>query len=297
MVNGSLRPIPEPVEIAVLSSKYSRIYWHEMASCYICVKSVSPFGVDFYDSEWSPFVDNYGYKLNFSSLEKVKSIEFVGYIVVFMTENGIRYIIYGNGTYRWLGEFPPIPDFSVSLSSKIHVVTTETAFTKSNIDTDISSTWEYNSRGYFDECISMANKSGYYVDRALFKFALRLYDGSYIYTSHLICASDESNIDGVLRDGHNLTAFPVSSTNGETCYKVKVLAFKPMFVFSNLDLGNWEGIVAGIDVFTTGSIMGKKIGTATTTLYDTATKQRTTEKYEVYIKKELDELWNDINNA
>ena len=116
MVNGSLQPVPEPVEVAVLSSKYSKIYWHDMASCYICVCSDSYNSVDFYDSEWNLMVDNYGYKLNFSSLEKVKSIEFVGYIVVFMTENGIRYIIYGNGTYRWLGEFPPIPDFSVSLS-------------------------------------------------------------------------------------------------------------------------------------------------------------------------------------
>lgn len=297
MVNGSLRPIPEPVEIAVLSSKYSRIYWHEMASCYICVKSVSPFGVDFYDSEWSPLVDIYGYKLNFTSIENVKSIEFAGYIAVFMTENGMQYIIYGNGTYRWLGEYPPIPELTVSLSSKVHVVTTETAFTRSNIDTDISSTWEYNSRGYFDECISMANKSGYYVDRALFRFALRLYDGSYIYTSHIICASDENNIDGLSRDARNLQASPVNGTGNESCYKAKVLAFKPMFEFSNLDLVNWEGIVVGIDVFTTGSIMGKKIGTATTTLLDTATKQRTTEKYEVYINKELDEIWNEINDA
>ena len=297
MVNGSLKPIPETVETAVLSEKYSKIYWHDKASCYVCVKSDAPYGVCFYDAEWNTLLDNNGKKLNFPLFNNVKFIEFLGYIVICMTQDGIRYLIYNNGTYRWLGESPSVPKLSVTLSSKLYDVMTETEFTKSRVDTDISSTWGYNSRGYFDECISKANKAGYYIDRALFRFALRLYDGSYVYCSHVIYASDENELNGVRRDAGNMVASPVDEDGAESCYDVKVLAFKPKFEFHNLELENWEGVVVGIDVFTTGSIMGNKLVTTTTTLLDSETKQTTTEKYEVYREKELDELWNDINNA
>ena len=297
MVNGSLRPIPETELKTVLPEKYSKIYWHDKASCYICVKSDMPNGVCFYDSQWNVLLDNNGEKLDFPLLEKVRHIEFLGYVAMCMTGNGIHYLLFGDGTYRWLGECPPIPEMSVSLSSKRFVITTETSFSRSNVNADISSVWAYNSRGYFDECISNANKAGHYVDRALFRFALRLYDGSYIYCSHVIYVSDENEIDGVTRDAGNLVSLPLDETAAETRYQVLLLAFKPTFEFLNLELGNWKGVVTGIDVFTTGSIMGKKIGTATTTLLDTDTKQYVTEKYEVYRQKELDELWNDINNA
>ena len=296
-VNGSLKPIPETEEIAVLSEKYSKIYWHDKATCYVCIKSDATGGVCFYDSEWNALLDSKGMVLNFPLLVNVKNIEFLGYIVICITENGIRYIVFSNGTYRWLGEKPEIPQMSVTLSSKLYKVTTDTEFTRSRVDTDISLTWGYNSRGYYDECISKANKDGYYIDRALFRFALRLYDGSYIYCSHVVYASDDNELDGVTRDAGNMVASRVDDSSTESCYNVKVLAFKPKFEFLNLELENWDGIVVGIDVFTTGSIMGKKIGTATTTLLDSETKHRITEKYEVYKDKPLDELWNDINNA
>lgn len=297
MVNGSLRPVPETVVRSVLPERYSQIYWHDKASCYICVRSDAPYGVGFYDSEWKALLDDNGEKLNFPLLEDVRSVEFIGYIVICMTGNGIRYLLFSDGSYRWLGESPSIPELSVTMSSKLYNVTTETKFTSSKVDTGISSTWVYNSRGYYDECISKANKAGYYIDRALFRFALRLYDGSYIYSSHIIYAADNNELNGVTRDEGNLQSSAIDESGTESCYEVRVLAFKPEFKFLNLDLKSWEGIVVGIDVFTSGSIMGKKISTATTTLLDSETKQVSTEKYEVYKAKELDELWDEINSA
>lgn len=297
MVNGSLKPIPETKEKAVLSERYSKIYWHDKASCYLCVRSDAPGNLCFYDSDWNPLLDSRGNRLDFPQLEKVRFVEFLGYIVICITESGICYIVFGDGTYRWLGECPPIPDLNIKLTSKLFSNTTKTVYTTSHINTNISSLWAYNSRGYLDERISDANKAGYYIDRSLFRFALRLYDGSYIYCSQIIYASDENNINGVARDSENLVSYPTNENETETTFQMSVLAFKPVFEFLNLDLSNWEGIVVGIDIFTTGSIMGKKIGTARASLYNTETSQNVTEKYEVYKDKELDELWNDINNA
>ena len=297
MVNGSLRAVPETVVKAVLPVRYSKIYWHDKAACHICVESNAPYGVGFYDSEWNALLDDKGEKLEFPMLEDVTSVEFMDYVAICMTGKGIRYLLFCDGSYRWLGEAPPVPELSVTLSSKLYNITTETAFTSSRVDTSIASTWGYNSRGYYDECISKANKSGYYVDRALFRFALRLYDGSYIYSSHIIYADDDSELNGVTRDAGNLQSSAIDETVVESRYEVKLLAFKPEFEFLNLDLKNWDGIIVGIDIFTTGSIMGKKIATATTTLIDSDSKQNSTEKYEVYKSKGLEELWDEINNA
>lgn len=296
-VNGSLRPIPEMEKKITLTEKYSEIYWHEKASCYLCITKEAPNSVDFYDMQWNVLLDKQGAKLQFQLLNKVYKIEFIGYIVVCMTEEGIRYLVYSAGRYRWLGERPVAPVLYVTPSSKIHEVNTETTFTNSKIDTAISSLWLYNSRGFFDECISKANKAGYYIDRALFRFALRLYDGSYIYTSHTIYVSDEANIDGVTRDAGNLVAKKNDTSATESTYKVKVLGFKPEFNFVNMKLDDWEGVIVGIDLFSTGSIMGKEISDSMLSVLDTATKLRTTEKIEVYKDKELDVLWNEINDA
>ena len=52
-VNGSLRPIPEMEKKITLTEKYSEIYWHEKASCYLCITKEAPNSVDFYDMQWN----------------------------------------------------------------------------------------------------------------------------------------------------------------------------------------------------------------------------------------------------
>lgn len=296
-VNGSLRPIPEFTEKAVLQGKYSDIYWHSKVNCYLCVNKNEPRGVDFYNKNWNTLVTASGAKLNFPSLSKVRKIEFTGYVAVCMTDDGIRYLLYADGTYRWLGEAPAVPALSVTYSSAVYKVNTDVTFTTASIDTSISSLWQYNSRGYFDECISRANKAGYYIDRALFRFALRLYDGSYIYTSHVILVNNDSEIDGIKRDAGNLVAKKNDESANESTYRASVLGFKPQFNFYNLNLKNWEGVIVGIDLFTTGSVMGNKLTETMISVFDTGTKQRTSEKVEVYKSKTADELWSDVNDA
>lgn len=297
MVNGSLRPIPTMVEEACLYSEYSAIYWHGKASCYMCITKDAERSVDFYDAQWNLLLGNQGTKLYFPLLTKVRSVEFMGYVVSCITDNGIRYLLYSNGTYRWLGETPIIPTLTITPSAAVHSVDTTVSFTTNTVDTPVSSLWQYNSRGYFDECIAKSNKAGYYIDRALFRFALRLYDGSYIYVSHPIYVSNDAEVDGVSRDAGNLVAVKNDASSSSSTYKVKVVGFKPQLKFDNLKMEDWEGVVVGIDVFTTGSIMGNKVDEALVTVLDTETKEHTTERIEVYKNKELDEIYAEIGEA
>lgn len=297
MANGSLRPIPSPAKVASLPHVYTAIYWHENASCYICIKRQSPRMVDFYDKNWQQLKNSDGTKVAFNGLTMVNNIEIIGNVACCLCDNGIFYLLYIDGNYRFLGDRPKLPRLNITYTSKTHKVVTEGKFTMNRSDTDISDFWPSSAKGYFDECISKCHKSGHYIDRALFRFGLRLFDGSYICCSHVIYVGDENVVEGVERDSGNLVYEQLDATQAFSAFRTMVLGFKPEFRFSALALENWKGVVTGIDLFTTGSIMGKKVGKASASLYDSETKERTSEEYELYTEKGLDELYNDISDA
>ena len=294
--NGTFRPIPEPRTLCVLPAGYAHIMWHSAAGYYICVTDDHDAAMHFYDKDWKPLLCEDGSVLSFSSLLGVNAVETIGNIVCCLTARGVRYIVYSEGSYRWLGESPPVPRMDVSLESKLQVMTTEESYVDSTFNDDFESSWRYNSKGVVDECIYYLNHSGFYIDRALFRFALRLYDGSYIYCSNVMYVSDNELVDYVGRDSNNF--YSVKSGYGELApYTVKVKGFKPKFSFSSLGLEAWNGIVVGIDVFTTGSIMGHKADTMIARLHDRDTQKVLQKNYEGYALKSLEELWDDVVSA
>lgn len=294
--NGSLKPVPEPVGMASLGVRYSSITWHGIAECYVCITDDAVKTVHFYDKEWNVVPDENGNMLVFDELTAVTAVETIGSILCCMTEMGIRYIHYSAGKYLWLGESPPIPELNISLDSKLHVLTTEESFSSSAFTDDFESSWRYNEKGFIDECIHYLNIDGYYIDRALFRFAMRLYDGSYVYCSHVIYASDEETSDYVGRDSNNFYTTK-AGTDTSSPYTVKVRGFKPSFYFSGLDLKNWKDVVLGIDVFTTGSIMGHKADTLVANLHDRDTGGRVKKSFEGYSEKSGDEIWSDVDSS
>lgn len=291
--DGSLVPVGRPAEIARLDYAYSRIYRHNVSGCYLCLTDEESPHLHIYDGEWALQKDSDGNVL-FPSLCGVRGVEFLGYIVCCMTDCGIFYMLYNDGHYIWLGEKPPMPSLDISISSKLsHTVTENEYYTSGN--EGIESTWYYNAKGFFDEAISAHNRNGYYIDRALFKFALRLYDGSYISISPAMYVSDDNEVNGIRRDGGNLK-YEASGSSMPSKYAVMVLGFKPKFVFTDINLDNWKNIVVGIDLFTTGSIMGKKVESVRRGASSVGGDREVAE-YDVYMEKSLEELSGDILSA
>lgn len=297
MVNGSLRPIPKTVDLAVLDNLYSKIYWHGHTSCYLCVTDDSTSTIKFYDSEWSPLLTSSGKILSFSSLRGVRSVEFIGTLVCCMTDSGIRYLISDNGTYKWLGERPVPPRLDISVTSYLQSMFTDAKFRRDSVLGEESNAWRLHEKGYIDECIFNLENKGYFIDRSLFKFAIRLFDGTYIYCSQPFYVNDDNVLDEVGRDARNMLTEAVDDTAVLSIYKVRVKGFKPEFRFSGLNMSNWKGVVAGVDIFTTGSIKGKKVDTVNTTFYNTIDKQYSNVKYEKFVAKDIKEIWNEVNDA
>jgi hypothetical protein len=203
------------------------------------------------------------------------------------------YLIYRDGRYRLLGERPPMPVLEITTSAKLAQITTEVEF-DSSMDENIESSWRYNSKGYFDEAISVLNDTGYYVDRALFKYALRTFDGSYISISPAMYVSNEEFINSVGRDNYNLYSEALGSSPSK--YNVAVIGFKPEFRLTGLDLADWKNIVVGIDIFSTGSIMGKKVRTVRRRKRSSGSMGEYV-TYDCYDETDFDRLCADIADA
>ena len=150
MSGGSLVPMPKPTEVAVLDDGYSALYWHEIAQCYIGITDDGT--LHFYDKEFNPVMSGDA-RLAIEGLRDVKSLEFVGNVVCCLTKGSIHYLLFEKGTYRSLGERPEIPDVSITLSSKVESVTTEGTFYMMSSSDDLESTWNYNEKGYIEECV------------------------------------------------------------------------------------------------------------------------------------------------
>lgn len=294
MENGSLSPLPQAGTVAELQGEYRIVKWHEMAGCYLCVDIAGE--VHPYDKEWNPLKEN-GSLLRFKGLTGVKKIEFIGNLVCCLRDSSIDYILYDTGTYRLLGNSPQLPVLEILPQSKVQQLITESSFYVTSTVENLEASWKYNEKGYIDECISVLGKEGYYIDRALFRFALRLYDGSYINCSHIIYVSDSCRDDNISRDAGNMQSESMGGNDGVSRYKVRVRGFKPSFKFSNLNLDAWRGVVVGIDLFSTPSITGKQVESALRTQSDPETGIPAHRTIESYVVKKPADLWNDIANS
>lgn len=230
---------------------------------------------------------------------EVENFEIMGNVVVMYGKDkerdieGTFYAIWKNEGYVYLGEKPDVFGVEIGIKSKMTVFTTDSSYEYHN--------WPRAVGGFTDECIANLNKDGYYIDRALFRVGLRLFDGSYIAVSNIIYISDDTpkedvennNRDNVVgRDGENLSYRPVVDNTESSKYQVLARGFRPIFTINTAGLKAWEDIIVGIDIFSTKSIMGKKV--EKNKHYVPSTGE--TYNYEVYVEKSLDEITEDIAN-
>jgi hypothetical protein len=157
--------MPQPAMIAWLQKEYSAIFWHEMAEHYIAVSNDGKGVLHFYDKDFAPVMDGDA-MLVIEGLSGVKKVEFLGNVVCCLTGSGIHYLLFEKGCYRGLGERPAIPDVNITISSKVEILNTEHTYYKGIVADELESSWNYNEKGYIDECVALLNKAGYYIDRA-----------------------------------------------------------------------------------------------------------------------------------
>lgn len=260
--NGVLTPFPTPDILASLPCNYSAVYRHEQASAYLCI-TADDGSVHLFDDNFVPLVTADKNILSEMSpqCKNVKRIEFMGNIVCLFTDTTTMYAIFDSTHYIWLGERPPMPSLSFEVTSQVHELTTESSYIPGIAvsGADEALYWANAAAGYYDECVAKLHERGCYIDRALFRYAFRLFDGSYAYFSPIYYVDDRNRIAGLYRDSGNFYSYPITPSSPPSKYKVKVQGFKPKFVFEEFDITAWENIIISVDIFTSGSVPGHKV--------------------------------------
>lgn len=221
----------------------------------------------------------------------VKDFEVMGNIVVMYTEDNVLYSIYRNKEYVFLGELPDVPEMTMTLKRyRMWVSTSPDKFyrvpgqAKKDGKPDL-----YNavvSKGYLDQCLDVLYGRGAYVDRAEYRLALRLFDGSYVSYSPIYYANDFGIYDKS-KDAQggvgNFAWYPLEDET-LTPYRASVLGFIPSFTLARYDLSKWENIIIGVCLFSTGSLP----------LHKAKNKVTNGISSEEYSMKEQREIMNDM---
>lgn len=241
--NSSIEPIGKPIMLKQTAHTYSKIYHHSIAKRYIGITE---------SGQMYEMPEDLSSETIMTGDLKAKSIEFIGNTISVITDEGIRYILFRNGSYIYLGEIPDVPEFGID--KEVKAVSVE-------ID-EISDNDDEVRYGNFTKVLSEANKNGCYCYSAAFCAAFRLFDGSYVKSTEIqivyldsddkvtVTYGDRQNPQKLILSGGYSGKF-FAQTKTILAKWANLLCFKPTFLFEDYDLSAWSDIIIGIEIFST----------------------------------------------
>ena len=203
-----------------------------------------------------------------ADLPELKKIESCGNTLIFLSRSGISYALFSAGNYQYLGEKPELPQ----LLFYYNVARTETgtvpAYTLSEAALPADS-YQLNN----DDIIAFSNlvtgtynKLKYELEQAgtlshpvLVKYALRLYDGSYMMSSPAILLLPFDSVRRFQQYKVPCTKSG-SSVTGFVEHEMSLMGYKIFYDMSMFDLSKWLDIVMSLDIFVSQEIIPLKQG-------------------------------------
>lgn len=256
-------------------------------------------------------------------VEGVNSFAVMGNIIIMYLESSVEYAMWREGGFVHLGPMPDIPLVGFSTAAKLLRLETSTMFRAEATlgmgkeDRDAvekpESIWFYAESGFAAGVLDKAYQKGMFIDRALFRIAFKLFDGSYINTSQVYMIENnkvfKTNIGGSNSDGSdnsitvgkdylNLMSELGGNGGGTSLRQILLNAFDVECTMGIIP-EKWKDIIVSIDVFTSGSIMGKKLVEEFVEIEenDTEVTSKGSRKAERWVTKPGDELVEDIVNC
>lgn len=212
--------------------------------------------------------------------EQLKDINSIGNIVIIVTSETVYYSLWKNEEYKYIGDTIPVPSirfevlgnddetFYAKNSGVVRVDTSGQVDGAQAIAAFSKSAWEEAARGIADseELLAyfaklqkdlwdavQATKDkignwGYFSCPRLVRYAIKLYDGSYVYHSApvLLGAGDKTwiSVTGGYTDTINYSSLS---------YRIN-LFYKAVAKLVSWDVEDWTDIITGVDIFITDDI-------------------------------------------
>lgn len=188
----------------------------------------------------------------------VKTFALMGNVVTIYKQNSVEYAIWRGGVFKYLGEMPECDGLvNVNLGTNL--------FDKMLIHEDLvggenADIMAAAQVGAINKTLDLIYREKGFVDRAWFRVAYRMFDGTYIKASQIVQVSWYG--DGKNEKLQTPESCPGSdNTPSEMFYldtnfvpRTSVHYFRPTIGLNVPPIADWKDIIVGIDIFTTGSL-------------------------------------------
>lgn len=294
--NGSISPIGRPILEVAFPANRKPVYIHTNSNFIHYISYDETTGEIYFEYEKSDLYNHVGEYIY--TIPNLTSIESIGNTLIFVNNDSVYYSLFIDGSYTYLGDKPPFPELSFVYSMKNTISQSEETWCDIeprikmrsgewvSLNTDSLTLVNDSFRATINKFLYNLNDKGEYVYPFIVRYALRLFDGSYIMHSAPI----------LLMPGGYSPVINVTSQNNKDGYvndfKYKI-AVQTSRILLNCDLSflqNWKDIVSSVDIFISKQIITDNIDKDITSFFCTSdrisfslnrlTEQETIEKIE-----------------
>lgn len=270
--DGTLQPVTEGTPIGTLTRQYDYIYLHPVQNkqCWIGILA---------NTLYTDILDT---PVEICRLDaKINRIKHIGNTLIALTEKGIFYFLYKNNTYKPLGYKPPFP----YLTYEYNIYPSRTYFTDFDNIPDVQAAMEalivktrWNTQNEYASLLC-----GTY----MLRYALKLYDGSYIRHSSPIL------INPYTQHPYYVNLYYDRDNNFVKEFSYITIRFYTLSCTLNPSLLlDWKDIITSIDIFITNE-MGM-IAETFKNIDQAITEPNNPNEHQIYIRKSL--YPQDIDN-
>lgn len=224
--------------------------------------------------------------------EKFAAIASIGNTIVVSTENAVMYILWKNNSYVYIGDNIPIPviqiealedktTFETSKGGKVFLDINKSAL----LATFDESTWKEAAKGLNDnpevnsyletlrqelwasiqKTKNKISKWGYFSCPRFVRYAVKLYDGSYVYHSVPILIGPGEKEWVTVQGSAQMAGMSLLTSSLD--YMIR-LPYKATAKLIKWDVEGWEDIISGVDIFISTDITTPNINAEFETIGD-----------------------------
>lgn len=245
--NGYLKPVPPRKISHTLSQEYKIIFIHRIGEVENWV-GVTKDGKNIYAKINTDSPVNIDLSINTPFFAVIQGIQQIGNTLTLLTDEGLRYLLWADGVYTYLGAIPDLPVVSFNtpaMELKSLKYTTEYDASPSFASDKISELYDY-TRGLANVLID--RNKGKFCDAFSITYAFRLYDGSAIkHSSPMLVMPRESYKDWAIAYLPRPSSGDLYGADAEV--RLKMFMLNAVYNFSSLSL--WKDVIKSVDFFVT----------------------------------------------
>jgi hypothetical protein len=268
IAGGSIVPMGKPVIKHRFGKSYDKIFKH-VGSGFENLICAYGYDVDAYIKQEGD--ETYSQLKILAGDSEIKSIESIGNTLSVITAGGIIYFLFKNGGYYNIGSQPEMPVINFRLEFVEQKEESSGWIQFGNYEEDISAVVDENGEEYAyllggskkiavdtvnglaDKLSTEASEKGLFISPVIVRYAIKLYDGTYIKQSPpiLILPPEKETLTGrnmpYIEPGGFLGKNRVCK---EIKFTVAIKKYKLTYDISSLNnLQAWKDLILGVDVF------------------------------------------------